>query len=111
MRLEILRPLRVRRRAGGEDLHLKPGPVDLPDADAVKLLAKKPDAVRLAVQPGDTVEWMSEALPAQIAEILAIYADGTFDGYHPVSERVCRMPTVWIRRVVTASTNPEEPTP
>lgn len=46
MRLKILRPLHIRRLAGGEDLHLKPGLIDLPDDDAQALLEKKPDAVR-----------------------------------------------------------------
>jgi hypothetical protein len=108
MRIEVLRPLHIRRRAGGEDLHLKPGPIDLPDDDAVKLLAKKPDAVRLAVQPGDRVEWLSPALPKQEGEVLAIYDDGTFEVYHPLTEILCRLPLAWVTRVVTAPTNPEE---
>ena len=52
MRIEALRPLHIRRASG--DLHLKPGyPVELPDDDALRLLAKKPDAVRqvLTVEP------------------------------------------------------------
>ncbi|MDR4467079.1 MAG: hypothetical protein MRJ68_02125 [Nitrospira sp.] len=57
MRLEVLRPLHIRRLAGGEDLHLKPGSVaDLPDEDALSLLAKKPDAVRLMRTSGTVIE-------------------------------------------------------
>ncbi len=53
MKLEILRPLHIRRASG--DLHFKAGSVaDLPDEDALLLLAKKPDAVRL-VEPSGTV--------------------------------------------------------
>lgn len=100
MKLEILRPLHIRRLAGGADLHLKPGPIDLPDDDAVKLLAKKPDAVRLAVQAGDWVEWLSPALPKQQGEIIAIDGDH-FHVYHPLTEILCRLPLVWVTRVVT----------
>lgn len=47
MKIEVLRPLHI-RRAGG-DLHLKPGcPVELADEEATRLLAKS-DAVRRVV--------------------------------------------------------------
>lgn len=107
MRLEILRPLHIRHLAGGEDLHLKPGPVDLPDDDAMRLLVKKPDAVRPVVQPSDLVEWLSPALPKQQGEALAVGVD-SFLVFHPLSECVCQLPIQWITRVVTAPTNPEE---
>ena len=54
MKLEVLRPLHIRKASG--DLHLKPGRVDLPDADALLLLAKKPDAVRLVGASGTVIE-------------------------------------------------------
>ena len=55
MKLEVLRPLHIRRASG--DLHLKPGSVaDLPDEDALLLLAKKPDAVRLVDPSGTVIE-------------------------------------------------------
>ncbi len=58
MLIEALRPLCIRRSTG--DLHLKPGfPVELPDDDAVRLLAKKPDAVlqvSVPVPGGVTIE-------------------------------------------------------
>lgn len=107
MKIEALRPLHVRRATG--DLHLKPGlVVDLADDDAIRLMAKVPDAVRPVISPGDVVEWLSPALPKQIGEILAIHPDGTFDVFVPISEVVRRLPVAWITRVVTASTNPEE---
>lgn len=53
MMIAALRPLCIRRSMG--DLHLKPGfPVELPDDDAVRLLAKKPDAVRRVSEPAGT---------------------------------------------------------
>ncbi len=55
MKLEILRPLHIRRASG--DLHFKAGSVaDLPDEDALLLLAKKPDAVRLVGTSGTVIE-------------------------------------------------------
>lgn len=106
MRIEVLRPLHVRRATG--DLHLKPGLVDLPDEDAVRLLAKKPDAVRPMIHPGDLVEWLSPALPKQQGEVLALDGD-RFEVYHPMTEVLCRLPISWITRVVKVSTNPEGP--
>ncbi len=50
MLIETLRPLCVRQPTG--DLHLKPGFLaQIPDAAAVKLLAKKPDTVRRVSVP------------------------------------------------------------
>jgi len=98
MMLVVLRPLHIRRSSG--DLHLKPGlPIDLPDGDAVRLLAKKPDAVRLVLRPGDIVEWLSPALPKQHGEVLDVYQDGTFEVVHPLSVKLCRLPMAWITRV------------
>ncbi|MGE0469629.1 MAG: hypothetical protein AB7L09_12700 [Nitrospira sp.] len=102
MTLVALRPLHIRRSGG--DLHLKPGlPVDLPDGDAVRLLAKKPDAVRLVLRPGDIVEWLSPALPKQHGEVLDVYEDGTFEVVHTLSVKLCRLPMVWVTRVVNRS--------
>lgn len=99
MRIEALRPLHIRRAAG--DLHLRPGvPVDLPDDDAIRLLAKKPDAVRPVVKPGDHVEWLSPALPKQQGEVLAINPDGTFEVYHPLTDILCRLPLAWVTRII-----------
>jgi hypothetical protein len=44
MKVQVLRPLHIRRSDG--DLHLKPGTVELPDDDAFRLLSKRPDVVR-----------------------------------------------------------------
>lgn len=107
MRIEVLRPLHIRRVASGETFHLRPGPVDLPDEDAIRLMAKKPDAVRPVVEPGDWVTWLSPALPAQEGEVLGIDGDGTFSVFHPLSETLCRLPVAWITRLVKSPINPE----
>lgn len=65
---------------------------------------------RPAIQPGDLVEWLSPALPRQQGEVLAIHDDGTFEAYHPLSERVRRMPTAWITRTITTAPTYEGPT-
>lgn len=78
--------------------------------ESIREILKQEFGTRPAVQPGDRVEWMSPALPRQEAEVLAVYEDGTFEAFHPLTEIVCRMPTSWITRVVTTSTNPEGPT-
>lgn len=105
MTLVALRPLRIRRPSG--DLHLKPGlPVDLPDGDAVRLLALKPNAVRPLLCPGDIVEWRSQALPKQRGEVLAVHTDGTFEVWHPLTEALCRLPVAWVLRVQRTAINP-----
>jgi hypothetical protein len=98
MVIEVLRPLRVHLRDRTVDL--QPGqPTELNDEEAVRLLAKKPDAVRLVLRHGNWVEWLSPALPRQRGEVLAVHPDGTFTVFHSLSESLCRLPTAWIVRV------------
>lgn len=83
------------RRTGA--LHLEPGiPVDLLGGDPVRLQEKQLDQVRPVLQVGDWVEWMSEALPRQQGKVLAVYPDGTFEAFHPLTEAECRLPVRWV---------------
>ncbi|TKB79291.1 MAG: hypothetical protein E8D42_07790 [Nitrospira sp.] len=103
MTVEALRPLHIRRAAG--DLHLRPGhPVELPDDDAVRLLAKT-DKIYPVLHPGDSVEWMSPALPKQQGEVLVVHQDRTFEVFHPLTVAVCRLPVAWVLRVVRGPMN------
>lgn len=104
----------------GGQIRFEPGRViDVPEDRAARIMAKVPGRVRPLedasltppLKPGVCVEWLSPALTRQQGEVLAVYEDGTFEAFHPLTEIVCRMPTAWITRVVTASTNPEGPTP
>lgn len=105
MLMQALRPLHIRRVNG--DLHMKPGfPVELPDEDAVRLLAKKPDAVRPVLCPGDIVEWLSPALPKQQGEVLDVYQDGTFEVCHPLAEKLCRLPLMWVTKILNGASDP-----
>ncbi len=99
------------RWPGGE-IVLTPGrPVELPDHRAKRLLERAHGKVRAVDVPlpiesmraGDWVEWLSPALPKQQGEVLAVYPDGTFEVFHPLSETVCRLPTSWITRVTRAA--------
>ena len=100
MVVEVLKPLRVHLR--DRTVELQPGhPTELNDEEAVRLLEKKPDAVRLVLCPGDIVEWLSPALPKQRGEVLAVYQSGTFEVFHPLAEKLCRLPMTWVIRVVT----------
>lgn len=100
MVIEVLRPLRVHLRDRTVDL--QPGhPAELADDDAVRLLGKKPDAIRWVFQAGDWVEWLSPALPKQQGEVLGVYKDGTFEVYHPLSLTLCRLPVMWVIGVAT----------
>lgn len=93
MILEALCPLRV--RFPDTDVYMQPGsPIDLPDAQAVRLLAIKPDKVWPVLSPGDVVEWCSQALPKQRGEVLAVYPDRTFKVFHPLTQALCRLPIV-----------------
>ncbi|MBX3325161.1 MAG: hypothetical protein U0223_07480 [Nitrospira sp.] len=45
---------------------------------------------------GDVVEWLSPALPRQQGEVLALYDDGTFEVWHPLTKMLCRLPRAWV---------------
>ena len=98
MVIEVLKPLRVHLRDRTVDL--RPGhPTELNDEEAVRLLEKKPDAVRPVLCPGDVVEWLSPALPKQRGEVRAVSHDGNFEVYHPLAGTLCRLPMMWVIRV------------
>ena len=99
MVIEVLKPLLVHLRDRTVDL--RPGqPTELDDEEAARLLAKKPDKVRPVLHPGDTVDWLSPALPKQQGEVLEVYDDGTFEVWHPLTETLCRLPMTWVVQVV-----------
>jgi hypothetical protein len=99
MVIEVLRPLRVHLR--DQTVDLRPGqPTELNDEEAVRLLEKKPDVVQPVLCPGDIVEWLSPALPKQRGEVLDVHQNGTFEVFHPLAEKLCRLPVVWVIRVV-----------
>lgn len=99
MVIEVLKPLRVHLRDRTVDL--RPGqPTELNDEEAARLLAKKPDKVRPVLHPGDLVEWLGPALPRQQGEVLAVFGDGIFEVWHPLTERLCRLSVSWVLRVV-----------
>ena len=99
MVIEVLKPLRVHLRDRTVDL--RPGqPTELNDEEAARLLAKKPDAVRPVLHPGDVVEWLSPALPKQRGEVMAVYPDGNFEVFHSLAGRLCRLPMTWVIQVV-----------
>ena len=100
MMIEVTHPICIRRANG--NLHLRPSqPVELADDDAVRLLTKT-NKVRPVLHPGDWVEWLSQALPKQRGEVLAVHDDGTFQVWHPLSETLCRLPMTWVIRVLNA---------
>ena len=57
--------------------------------------------VMQGIQVGNWVEWLSPALPKQQGEVLAVYPDGTFEVFHPLTETLCRLPVKWVIRVVS----------
>lgn len=59
--------------------------------------------VMQGIQAGNWVEWLSPALPKQQGEVMAVYQDGTFEVFHPLSERLCRLPAKWVIRIVSTS--------
>ena len=98
MMIQATHPICIRRATG--NLHLRPGqPVELADADAIRLLALT-SKVRPVLHPGDIVEWLSQALPKQRGEVLEVYDDGTFEVWHPLAETLCRLPVTWVRQVL-----------
>jgi len=102
MWIEAVKPLRVQFKHGKE-VRLHPGaPVEFPDEDGQKLIEQAPGKVRLVLRPGDVVEWLSPALPRQQGEILAVHDDGTFEVWHPLTERLCRLPMTWVTKVLNS---------
>ena len=81
--------------------------MDLPEGEALKLMAKASGKVRPVLRPGDLVEWLSPALPKQRGEILAVYQDRTFEVFQPLTEVLCRLPVVWVIRVLSDPMNTE----
>lgn len=104
MVVEVLKPLQVHLR--DRTVELRPGqPTELNDEEAARLLELKPDAVRPVLCPGDIVEWFSPALPKQQGEVLAVYKDGTFEVFHSLAGKLCRLPMAWVIRVITRPIN------
>jgi len=104
--IEALRPLVVHTHE--KTIYLTPGrPVNFPDSDALRLLDKAPGKVRVVVsgrgssdiRPGVWVEWQSPALLPCRGEVLAVYENETFEIFHPLTERLCRLPVAWITQV------------
>ena len=61
MRIEVLRPLKVKLSTG--DLYLTPGePVDLPDSQARKLLVKVPGAIRVLATRAEWLDGFREVV-------------------------------------------------
>ncbi len=103
MLIEALKPLMVRLPSG--DLHLTPGkPVDLPDEQAQKLLAMVPEKVKLAstrppcLQPGTWIEWDSPLFGRLRGELLGVREDGWLEVFHPLTDKLARIPRAWVRQ-------------
>lgn len=81
-----------------------------PKATGSSLILQTPVIpVMQGVQAGNWVEWLSPALPKQQGEVLAVYQDGTFEVFHPLSETLCRLPVKWVIRVMGHGHNQEVP--
>ena len=90
--------------ADGREFRLVPGqPVDLPDIQASKLLAKAQGRVKLAstglpcFQPGTWIEWDSPLFGRLRGELLAVREDGLVEVFNPVTETVTPIPREWVR--------------
>ena len=95
-----------------EALHLEPGlPVDLLEGNPVRIQEKKLDSVHPVLRAGDTVEWLSPALPRQGGEVLAVHPDATFEVFHPLTEAPCRLPVSWVTKVVKTLEAPSSSEP
>ena len=98
------RPIRY-RLADGREVRLVPGqPVDLPDLQADKLLAKAQGRVKLAptglprFQPGTWIEWDSPLFGRLRGELLGVREDGWAEVFNPVTETVTPIPPAWVRQ-------------
>ncbi len=92
--------------ADGREVRLVPGqPVDLPDIQASKLLAKAQGRVKLAptglprFQPGTWIEWDSPLFGRLRGELLGAREDGRLEVFNPVTQTVTPILPVWVRQV------------
>ncbi len=91
--------------ADGREVRRVPGqPVDLPDIQARKLLAKVPGKVKLAstrppcLQPGTWIEWDSPLFGRLRGELLGVRDDGRLEVFNPVTQTVTPIPRAWVRQ-------------
>ena len=96
------------RWPGGE-VQLKPGcPVPLPEARALKLLAKargkvriaKPEAATMRLSPGIWIEYASPVFGQVACEVLEVGRDGDLCVFHPLQEKLVTIPLAWVAKVL-----------
>ena len=99
--LELLgQPLTV--KLNGRFMHLQPGvPVELTQAQGLKLLAKAPGRFRvvsepLPLTPGAIITWESPVVGRLSGPVLTVL-DESVTVQHPLSEAPCTIPKGWIR--------------
>lgn len=98
MRIEALKPLKVKRPSG--DIVLTPGaPVEFSDDEGKRLLEKVPGKVRLIedpVQVGMVVEWDSPLFGLLSGVVLEVNPH-TITVLHPLVEDEATIPRVWLK--------------
>src|SRR5215510_9521711 len=100
MRIEALRPLKIKRPGG--DMLLTPGePVDFPDDEGQRLLERAGDKVRAIedlLQIGMVIEWDSPLFGLLRGIALEITAQ-TVLVHHPLTEVDVHLPRTWVKEV------------
>lgn len=98
MRIEALRPLKIKRPAG--DMLMTPGePVDFPDDEGRRLLERAGGKVREiedSLQVGMVVEWDSPLFGLLRGVALEVTAN-IVRVHHPLTEQEVPIPRTWLR--------------
>ncbi len=96
----------VMYRWPGGEVRLEPGnPIELPKERATRLLAKACGKVRAvdpdpipALNPGDRIVWEGPLFGRLTGELLAVLDDGQLEVFHPLTEKLVRIPRAWVRQ-------------
>lgn len=91
---------RLKVRLPDQDIWLEPGsPAEIPDEQAHRLLRKAPGKVRVVSKrmvPGSMITWFSPLFGLLSGELLAVLDDGQIEVFHPLTEKLVRIPQAWL---------------
>ena len=105
MLIEALEPMKIRLPTGEIRQLVVGQPVDLPDPQACKLLALAVGRVRVVasssgpLQAGQWVHYESPLFGLLAGEVLDVHLDGFLEVFHPVTEKLVRIPVAWVREI------------
>jgi hypothetical protein len=101
LKIEILAPLRLVSPDGTKQEVLPGEILDIPEAKALKLLAKVPQKVRIvpSLQPGWVVEWQSQIFGTCSGKVVSVKTETVTITDHSVLKQEVTLPASWIQGI------------